>query len=90
MRTLEEAAHKVNTMLSSGHHQSEAEQDQEVKAAETPLDVTVLASPDKLKDGLLTETDSNSEPKEVKLQDKKDNSDTAIGKWYHLLGRKLG
>ncbi|KAG8332257.1 hypothetical protein J6590_024451 [Homalodisca vitripennis] len=56
MKTLEQAAHRVNTLLVNAH-QPKAEADQEAKPAEQP-EVTVLASPDVLRDGLHTKLES--------------------------------
>uniref|UniRef100_A0A1B6HSG4 Uncharacterized protein n=1 Tax=Homalodisca liturata TaxID=320908 RepID=A0A1B6HSG4_9HEMI len=56
MKTLEQAAHRVNTLLVNAH-QPKAEADQEAKPAEQP-EVTVLASRDVLRDGLHTKLES--------------------------------
>uniref|UniRef100_A0A1B6MFG8 EMI domain-containing protein n=1 Tax=Graphocephala atropunctata TaxID=36148 RepID=A0A1B6MFG8_9HEMI len=65
MKTLEQAAHRVNNLLVNAHPPN-TEADQEAKPADQP-DVTVLASPDVLRNGLHVKPDL-PKPQETKVE----------------------
>lgn len=75
MKTLEQAAHKVNSLLSNAKPQ----EDQEAKAAESPADVTVLASPNMMKDGVLLKTEQMKTEKPEQVNDNSETGDE-VGK----------